>query len=98
MNSWKLQVRDEIENPYPHPCADALDVRIVGLMCDGMPDVSIGRKLGIGLRTVQRRVGIMMEKTESPSRFTFGVNLYRMGVLREPLLRARDTLVGRDAS
>jgi hypothetical protein len=32
MNSWSCRVKDESENQgYPHPCADDLDVHILGL-------------------------------------------------------------------
>jgi hypothetical protein len=37
----------------------------------------------LGMRTVQRRIGRMMKETESPSRFTFGAALHRMGVMCE---------------
>lgn len=79
-------MKDKSEKPtaYPHPCSDDLDVRILGLMGTGMHDAAISRRLGVGLRTVQRRVRRMMEETQSPSRFAFGVTLYRTGVLREP--------------
>jgi hypothetical protein len=71
-------VKDESENQgCPHPCADDLDVHILGLMCEGMPHIAISRKLGLGMRTVRRRIGRMMKETESPIRFTFGATLYR---------------------
>jgi DNA-binding NarL/FixJ family response regulator len=92
MNSWSCRVKDESKNQgYPHPCADDLDVQILGLMCEGMPDIAISRQLGLGMRTVQRRIGRMMKETESPSRFTFGATLYRMGVMGEPRFNSRRT-------
>lgn len=95
MKSRKYRVRDEseIEPSNRYPCADDLDILILGLMCDGMPDAAIGRKLGVSLRTVQRRIGRMMEETESPSRFAFGVTLYRMGVVCEPRLASMRTAI-----
>jgi DNA-binding CsgD family transcriptional regulator len=94
----ELSVKDESENQgYPYPCADDLDVRILGLMCEGMPDIAISRQLGLGMRTVQRRIGRMMKETGSPSRFTFGATLYRTGVIvnRVPIRCGKsDTFVG----
>lgn len=86
MNPRKPRARDESENQllYPHPCADDLDIQIIGLMRGGLPDSVISRKLSVSMRTVQRRIGRMMKETESPSRFSFGVNLHRMGVVCEP--------------
>lgn len=79
-----MKNKSERQTSYPHPCSDDLDIRILGLMGAGMHDAAIGRRLGVGLRTVQRRVRRMMEETESPSRFAFGVTLYRTGVICEP--------------
>ncbi|MGW7433197.1 hypothetical protein ACWGIN_27105 [Streptomyces sp. NPDC054861] len=68
---------------YPHPCSDAIDVQILALMEEGLPDSAIGKKLTLGLRTVQRRVQRMMERTSSPSRFAFGITICQIGLVRE---------------
>lgn len=72
---------------YPHPCADGIDFRILELMYSGLSDSAIGRKMSLGLRTVQRRVRGMMERTGSPSRFVFGITICHVGALREEYMR-----------
>jgi DNA-binding NarL/FixJ family response regulator len=52
-------------------------------MGEGLPDSAIGKKLTLGLRTVQRRVQRMMERTDSPSRFAFGITICQIGLLQE---------------
>ncbi|MFJ6686896.1 hypothetical protein [Streptomyces werraensis] len=80
---------------YPHPCVDGIDFRILVLMHAGLSDSAIGRKLGLGLRTIQRRVRGMMERTESPSRFVFGITIGHIGALRDeemwPLLAGQSS-------
>jgi DNA-binding NarL/FixJ family response regulator len=71
---------------YPYPCSDDIDVQILSLMGEGLPDSSIGKKLTLGLRTVQRRVQRMMERTSSPSRFAFGITICQIGLLQADTL------------
>jgi DNA-binding NarL/FixJ family response regulator len=71
---------------YPYPCSDEIDVQILSLMGEGLPDSAIGKKLTLGLRTVQRRVQRMMERTSSPSRFAFGITICQIGLLQEDTL------------
>ncbi|WP_177226077.1 TrmB family transcriptional regulator [Actinacidiphila rubida] len=47
--------------------------RIISMLAMGMPDESIARQLGIGYRTVQRRVQALLTRLGAASRFQAGV-------------------------
>lgn len=47
--------------------------RIISMLAMGMPDETIARQLGIGHRTVQRRVQALLTRLGAASRFQAGV-------------------------
>ncbi|POX65512.1 hypothetical protein C3481_16365, partial [Microbacterium sp. Ru50] len=53
--------------------------RIVSLLGLGLPDEAIARHLGIGHRTVQRRVQALLVRLGAASRFQAGVLAARRG-------------------
>jgi DNA-binding CsgD family transcriptional regulator/sugar-specific transcriptional regulator TrmB len=58
----------EPKEPLPTP----LDLRILSLLLVGATDAAIAKQLGLGLRTVQRRVAHMMELAEVSTRLQLG--------------------------
>ncbi|WP_225846593.1 LuxR family transcriptional regulator [Streptomyces sp. HPF1205] len=53
--------------------------RIISLLAMGLPDEAIARQLGMGLRTVQRRVQALLGRLGAASRFQAGVLLAGRG-------------------
>ncbi|MDG4859519.1 hypothetical protein P8605_15375 [Streptomyces sp. T-3] len=54
-----------------HPAGDrpgALDIELLSLLLSGLPDKAIASKLGISLRTLQRRIRALMETTGTSTR------------------------------
>lgn len=60
---------------------DETDVRILMLMRDGFSDATISRKLSRGHRTIQRRIGQMMEQFGVSGRFALGVRVAELNLL-----------------
>ncbi|NUT18682.1 MAG: hypothetical protein HOV77_05820 [Hamadaea sp.] len=58
---------------------DETDARILGLLLAGITDQAIGSQLGKSLRTVQRRIGSLMERTGAVTRFQLGHEAARRG-------------------
>ena len=59
-----------------------LDLRILSLLLVGATDAAIAKQLGLGLRTVQRRVAHMMELAEVSTRLQLGWQAHDRGWLR----------------
>lgn len=76
---WRHAVPLIPERPdgLPDPAADqgtAPDDRVLlALLSSGLADAAIARQLGIGLRTVQRRVSRLMSEVHAASRFQAGL-------------------------
>ncbi|GAA3979933.1 LuxR family transcriptional regulator [Streptomyces marokkonensis] len=51
---------------------DAIDRRILSLLHVGLTDAAIARQLGMGHRTVQRRLGALMRRAGATTRFQLG--------------------------
>ncbi len=51
---------------------DALDLAVLSLLMDGLTDASVAKQLGLGLRTVQRRVKRLMELAGVTTRLQLG--------------------------
>ncbi|MGX1676451.1 hypothetical protein [Streptomyces sp. NPDC055400] len=60
---------------------DAIDRQIVGLLHIGLTDAAMARQLGMGHRTVQRRLRALMEEAGAVTRFQLGWHAARAGWL-----------------
>ncbi|MFB7995999.1 helix-turn-helix transcriptional regulator [Streptomyces sp. NPDC056002] len=60
---------------------DRLDRRILALLHAGLTDVAIARQLGMGHRTVQRRLHALMARADASTRFQLGAHAARVGWL-----------------
>lgn len=58
------------------------DVRLLELLGLGLKDEAIARQLGIGLRTVRRRVAALMDQHGVDTRFQLGLAVARRGLMR----------------
>ncbi|MGW6360009.1 helix-turn-helix domain-containing protein [Streptomyces sp. NPDC055092] len=67
----RLGEDDRVEQE-PDPCPAAMDLQILSLILIGLTDVSIARELGLGARTVQRRLKHLMELSGSKNRLHLG--------------------------
>lgn len=67
--------------PVPDGDAEARDVRLLELLALGFKDEAIARQLGVGLRTVRRRVSVLMDEHGVDTRFQLGLALGRRGLL-----------------
>lgn len=61
--------------------AASQDVKMLELLALGFKDEAIARHLGLGLRTVRRRVSRLMEEHDVETRFQLGLAVARRGVL-----------------
>jgi len=70
---WRL-VGPEQARPGAEPAGgpDEVDRSILGLLNVGLTDVSIARQLGLGYRTVQRRISRLMDMAGAHTRFQLG--------------------------
>ncbi|ARZ67133.1 regulatory protein [Streptomyces albireticuli] len=69
-----LRVRaTEAEGP------DALDLEVLSLLLAGLTDTSVAKQLGLGLRTVQRRVKRLMELAGVTTRLQLGWHAAQRG-------------------
>ncbi|MGW7462857.1 helix-turn-helix domain-containing protein [Streptomyces sp. NPDC054797] len=60
-------------------CPDATDLEILSLLLAGMTDASVAKHLELGLRTVQRRVKGLMERSGVTTRLQLGWHAYERG-------------------
>ncbi|GAA5143561.1 LuxR family transcriptional regulator [Nocardioides marinquilinus] len=58
---------------------DDVDAVILGLLLAGLTDQAIGGQVGVSLRTVQRRVAALMERSGAVTRFQLGHEATRRG-------------------
>lgn len=61
--------------------ASAGDVRLLELLSLGFKDEAIARQLGLGLRTVRRRIAGLMEEHGADTRFQLGLAVSRRGLV-----------------
>ncbi|MET4657256.1 DNA-binding NarL/FixJ family response regulator [Streptomyces sp. PvP037] len=57
-----------------------VDVVIVRLLYQGLGDAAIGRRLGLGHRTVQRRIQQLMRRWGVPGRVALGARAQELGL------------------
>ncbi|MCB5912112.1 LuxR C-terminal-related transcriptional regulator, partial [Streptomyces pinistramenti] len=62
-----------------HP--DGGDLEVLSLLLAGLTDASVAKQLGLGLRTVQRRVRNLMELAGVTTRMQLGWQAYERGWL-----------------
>lgn len=60
---------------------DDVDLRILALMRDGLSDATTGRRLSRGHRTIQRRIGQMMNSLGVSGRFALGLKVAELNLL-----------------
>ncbi|MEU8587518.1 helix-turn-helix domain-containing protein [Streptomyces sp. NPDC048664] len=58
---------------------DGTDLEVLSLLLAGLTDASVAKQLGLGLRTVQRRVKRLMELTGVTTRLQLGWHAYARG-------------------
>ena len=79
---WRL-VGPEQARPGAEPAEepDEVDRSILGLLNIGLTDASIARQLGLGYRTVQRRISRLMDMAGAQTRFQLGSRASHVGWL-----------------
>ncbi|MEV8015871.1 LuxR C-terminal-related transcriptional regulator [Streptomyces sp. NPDC086554] len=65
------------------PAIDATGLQILALLYKGLDDAAVARQLGIGHRTVQRKVQDLMSSLEARGRVALGAQAQRLGLLPE---------------
>jgi DNA-binding CsgD family transcriptional regulator len=65
----------------PRSYDDADNDRLLTMLASGLKDEAIARYLGVSLRTVRRRVALMMELMGAHTRFQLGIAAERRGLL-----------------
>jgi DNA-binding CsgD family transcriptional regulator len=81
---WPLTTGDPDPQPPEADGPDEVDRSILALLNVGLTDVNIARQLGIGPRSVQRRLQRLMGLAGAHSRFQLGGHAVRSGWLPEP--------------
>ncbi|OLT18092.1 hypothetical protein BJF80_02095 [Serinicoccus sp. CUA-874] len=61
--------------------ASAQDVKLLELLSLGFKDEAIARQMGLGLRTVRRRVAALMDEHGVDTRFQLGLAVSRRGLV-----------------
>ena len=61
--------------------ASAQEVKLLELLSLGFKDEAIARQLGLGLRTVRRRIATLMEEHGADTRFQLGLAVVRRGLM-----------------
>lgn len=59
-----------------------LNVRLLGLLDAGLTDRAVAIQLGLSMRTVQRRVRALMDRTGVDTRFRLGAEAVQRGWIR----------------
>ena len=67
--------------------ASAQDVKLLELLSLGFKDEAIARQLGLGLRTVRRRIAALMDEHGADTRFQLGLAVSRRGLVEQSSLR-----------
>jgi DNA-binding NarL/FixJ family response regulator len=72
----------------------AQELEILRLMCEGMPDRKIARRLNVGVRTVQRRLADLARRFDAPSRPALAARTVAMGLVSPTVARHARAPVG----
>jgi len=76
-----MTITSDFEASAGAPYIDACDRRILNLLYMGLNDASIARRLGVGHRTVQRKIQRLMERLEANGRMALGARAQEFGLL-----------------
>lgn len=68
----------------------ARELEVLALLCEGMPNKTIQRGLGIGAGTVKCHVGSILGKLGVASRLQAVVAAHRLGLLEGAVAQAKD--------
>ncbi|WP_097267029.1 LuxR C-terminal-related transcriptional regulator [Streptomyces sp. TLI_55] len=63
------------------PVIDEVELRILRLLCEGLGEAAIGRRVGLGHRTVQRRMRNLMTRWQVNGRVALGARAQELGLL-----------------
>lgn len=77
-----LSASGEVEAEPQTECPDETDLLLLSLMLTGLTDRAVAARLGLGLRTVQRRVQRLMEIAEVSTRMQLGWHAFERGWVR----------------
>ena len=78
---WRTAVPLLPTGADPVPDVSTLDRRVLALLTAGLTDEAMAKHLGLSLRTVQRRVRVLMDEAGVQTRFQLGVQADRRGWL-----------------
>ncbi|MEU5060211.1 MULTISPECIES: helix-turn-helix domain-containing protein [unclassified Streptomyces] len=74
-----LSASGEVEAEPQTQCPDETDLLLLSLMLTGKTDRAVAARLGVGLRTVQRRLQRLMEVAEVSTRMQLGWHAFERG-------------------
>ena len=77
MGGTLLRIRQGSECPEPAAAPSAVERRLLGLLAEGLTDVTIARRLNVSLRTERRMVAGLMRRLGASGRFDTGVKAVR---------------------
>ncbi|MEV2211117.1 LuxR C-terminal-related transcriptional regulator [Streptomyces sp. NPDC050997] len=63
------------------PAIDEVELRILQLLFEGLGEAAVGRRLGLGHRTVQRRMRNLMIRWRVKGRVALGARAQELGLL-----------------
>jgi len=63
------------------PAIDEVELRILQLLFEGLGEAAVGRRLGLGHRTVQRRMRNLMIRWRVTGRVALGARAQELGLL-----------------
>ncbi|MFI1679862.1 LuxR C-terminal-related transcriptional regulator [Streptomyces sp. NPDC020607] len=65
------------------PVIDATGIQILALLRNGLDDAAVARQLGMGHRTVQRKVQDLMSRLGAKGRVALGAQAQQLGLFAE---------------
>ncbi|MEV4432324.1 helix-turn-helix transcriptional regulator [Streptomyces sp. NPDC049585] len=72
-DAWRAGRPPRADDAHGRPVVpDPTDLAVLSLLLDGLTDASVAKQLGLGLRTVQRRVKRLMELAGVTTRLQLG--------------------------
>ncbi|WP_307126378.1 helix-turn-helix transcriptional regulator [Streptomyces sp. B1I3] len=74
----------DVRREHIESVSEDVDKALLRLLASGMDDAAIARRLGVSLRTCQRRVSRILDSLGARSRFQAGFLIHKYGLLAEP--------------